>query len=299
MRIVTRPDFDGVVCAVIISGAEPVTEPIEWVEPNEMQNGRVEIRKGDIIANLPHDGRCALWFDHHYTNQVDEAFEGAFALAPSAAGIVYAYYRERGLSDPKYAELIHETDKVDSATLSVDEVNRPEAHDHVLLSMTITNRGGADEAYWNRLVALLRDHDIAEVMADAEVAKRCRVVVEENRRFREVLLAHTRMEEHVSVTDLRAFDDAPNGNRFLSYSLFPDSYVNVKIRYEDAARERVVLSVGHSIFNRRCNVNVGYLLSGFNGGGHPGAGSCSFPADVAEDYIPRILAVLLKNLPNA
>ena len=298
MRIVTRPDFDGVVCAAIISGVVEVTEPIKWVEPNEMQNGRVEIREGDIVANLPFDRRCSLWFDHHYTNRVDEPFEGAFALAPSAAGIVFAYYRERGLSDEKYAELIRETDKIDSASLSVDEVNRPEGYDHVLLSMTVSNRGDGDEAYWNRLVELLRDRPIAEVMADAEVAKRCRGVIDENRRFREILLKHTRMEGHVSVTDLRAYDEAPSGNRFLSYSLFPDSYVSVKIRYKDAGKERIILSVGHSIFNRKCNVNVGSLLSGFNGGGHPGAGSCSFPADLAEEYIPRILEVLLENRPN-
>ena len=299
MRIVTRPDFDGVVCAAIISGVEPVTEPILWVEPNDMQNGRVEIREGDIVANLPFDGRCSMWFDHHYTNKVEEAFEGAYYMAPSAAGIVYDYYRERGKSDAGYAELIRQADKIDSADLTMEEVRRPEAFDHVLLSMTISNRDGGDAAYWNRLVELLRDKTIAEVMADDEVARRCREVVAENERFRDILMEHTRMEGNVSITDLRPFGDAPNGNRFLSYALFPESCVSVKIRYKDASRERIILSVGHSIFNRTCNVNVGLLLSGFNGGGHPGAGSCSFPPELADEYIPKILGALAENKPNA
>ncbi len=298
MRIVTRPDFDGVVCAAIIQGTEQITEPVKWVEPNDMQNNRVEIREGDIIANLPYDHRCSLWFDHHYTNRVSDIFEGAFELAPSAAGVVYDYYRKRGLSDSRYRELIGETDKIDSADLSLDEVTCPEGNDYVLLSMTISNRGDSDEAYWNRLVDLLRHREIQDVMDDDEVRERCRKVTAENKAFRKVLKANTRMDGHVSITDLRSFEKAPNGNRFLSYALFPDSYVNVKIRYDDEDPNKVILSVGHSIFNRKCNVNVGLLLSGFNGGGHPGAGSCSFPSDRAGDYIPRIIDALLTNESN-
>jgi oligoribonuclease NrnB/cAMP/cGMP phosphodiesterase (DHH superfamily) len=65
MRIVTRPDFDGVVCAVLLYEAENVNVPVKWVEPNDMQKGIVDIHEGDIVANLPYDERCALWFDHH------------------------------------------------------------------------------------------------------------------------------------------------------------------------------------------------------------------------------------------
>lgn len=298
MRIVTRPDFDGVVCAVIIYGTESITEPVKWVEPNDMQNNLVEIREGDIIANLPYDHRCSLWFDHHYTNRVSGVFQGAFELAPSAAGVVYDYYRKRGLSESRYRELIRETDRIDSADLSMEEVNCPEKNDYVLLSMTISNRGRSDEAYWNRLVTLLRHQEIQDVMDDGEVSRRCRKVMEENKRYRKVLREHTRMEQHVSITDLRSFEKAPNGNRFLSYALFPEAYVNVKIRYDDDDSNKIILSVGHSIFNRKCNVNVGLMLSGFNGGGHPGAGSCSFPADRAGEFIPRIIQTLLENDPS-
>jgi len=38
------------------------------VEPKFMQDGQVEIRRGDVIANLPYDPNCTLWFDHHVTN---------------------------------------------------------------------------------------------------------------------------------------------------------------------------------------------------------------------------------------
>ena len=43
LRIVTRPDFDGIVCAVILSEARKITKPVKWIEPNELQKNQVEI----------------------------------------------------------------------------------------------------------------------------------------------------------------------------------------------------------------------------------------------------------------
>ena len=89
MRIVTRPDFDGVVSAVFLYETEKIDEPIKWVEPSEIQSGNVEIRDGDIVANLPYDPRCTLWFDHHVSNEMEQLPPGLFRIAPSAAGLVY------------------------------------------------------------------------------------------------------------------------------------------------------------------------------------------------------------------
>ncbi len=116
MRIVTRPDFDGVVCAVVLEEALTHTERTLWVEPNDMQQGTVEIREGDVIANLPYDSACSLWFDHHATNRVETPFEGAFGVAPSAAGLVWGYYKDRIKKD--FSELIRQADRIDSADLT-------------------------------------------------------------------------------------------------------------------------------------------------------------------------------------
>ena len=58
MRIVTRPDFDGVVCAVLLREAIDDNLPIFWAEPGDMQQGLVDVRTGDIVANLPFHDRC-------------------------------------------------------------------------------------------------------------------------------------------------------------------------------------------------------------------------------------------------
>ena len=296
MRIVTRPDFDGVVCAALLYEAEDITESMKWVEPSEIQKGVIEIRIGDIIANLPYNEKCTLWFDHHYTNTISKPFNGAFKIAPSAAGIVFEYYQDKLKKD--YSELIKETDKIDSANLSMNEVLHPENYPYILLSMTISGRDKGDEAYWNRVVDLIRKFEIGAIISDQVVKERCRAVTKNNKKYKELLKKHTRIKSRVSITDFRSLNEIPDGNRFLAYSLFPQSVVNVKIRYDDKEKQMVALSIGHSIFNKNCNVNVGLLLSRFEGGGHHGAAACRFHVSKADDYIHDILEILLKNEPN-
>ncbi len=296
MRIVTRPDFDGVVCAVLLSDALKIKKPVKWVEPNPLQRGLVEIRKGDIIANLPYHDRCTLWFDHHYTNRIYRPFNGAFKIAPSAAGIVFEYYRGRLGRD--YRELAAAADKIDSADLSLDEVEHPEKYDYVLLSMTVSDGEDPNPSYWNRLVDLLQKFDIRQVLDDPDVKQHCREVVRQNEVYTEALKTYTHVQHHVAITDFRNLEKVPAGNRFLIYSLFPEAVVHLKIRFEDKKRELIAVHVGHSIFNPGCRVNAGLLLAEFEGGGHRGAASTRFPAARAGEYLPQILDVLQKNKNN-
>ena len=293
MRVVTRPDFDGVVCAVLLMDALQIEAPVLWVQPSDMQHRRVDVQSGDVIANLPYHEACALWFDHHYSNQPETAVAGAFKIAPSAAGIIYDYFRDR--LDRDYTELVRQTDRIDSADLVLDEILHPEKHPFVLLSMTISDHSADEARYWDHLVTLLRSRPMSQVMNDPEVSRRCRQVVTTNIAYEEALRTHTKLVGHVSITDFRDLDAPPNGNRFLVYSLFPDCTVNVKIIYDK--KNLASIKVGHSILNRNCRVNVGKMLSAFEGGGHPGAGACRFARAKAPDYLERIVGILQKNIP--
>lgn len=295
MRIVTRPDFDGVVCAVLLQAAEPIDAPTCWIEPSAIQKGAAPIRFGDILANLPYDPRCSLWFDHHVSNRIGTPFKGAWRIAPSAAGVIHDFYRDRFTTD--FSPLVYQADKIDAADLTREEVLTPERHPFLLLSMTINGRR-ADAPYWNRLVALLGRHPAAAPTDDPQVAARCRQAVEDNVAYRRFLLAHTELRGHVAVTDLRPYQDVPEGNRFLCYALFPRCIVQVRLRPDPVDSHRVSLSVGHSIFNRACRVNVGLMLAAFGGGGHRGAGGCSLEAGEADGHLERILAILMENKPN-
>lgn len=296
MRIVTRPDFDGIVCAVLLHEALDITKPILWVEPNDIQKGGVAIHEQDIIANLPYDERCALWFDHHFTNKINKPFKGDFKIAPSAARIIFEYYKTALRRD--YNELVQAADKIDSANLTLDEVLHPLKHPYVLLSLTVSNEAQPKEPYWNMLVEIFRKQDIQQILQNSEVKQHCQEVIYQNDRYVDTLKQHTVLNRHVAITDFRSCDRAPFGNRFLVYSLFPESSVNVRIRREEHHKDIVVVNVGHSIFNPGCNVNVGLMLAEYGGGGHRGAGSARVPLSKADDAISQIVHQLLENKPN-
>jgi len=294
-RIVTRPDFDGIVCAALLEDALGIEAPVHWVEPAEVQSGRAEIRAGDVIANLPYDPRCSLWFDHHYTNRIETPFQGAFGLAPSAARVIFDHYRVRFSRD--FAELVDHTDRIDAAQLTEEEVVHPENHPYVMLSMT-TGNPDRDPSYWDFLARLLRRHPIEAVMGSPQVKARCEAVSAQNRRYKKLLEEFTEVKGRVCITDFRSIDPSPSGNRFLVYTLFPEAVVHVKIHNHHKDEDKIVVHLGHSIFNRKCRVNVGLLLSRFEGGGHRGAGAATFLKEKADDYLPRIIETLGKNEPN-
>ncbi|MEJ2639059.1 MAG: exopolyphosphatase, partial [Desulfosarcinaceae bacterium] len=290
MRIVTRPDFDGVVCAVLLRDALDPSAPVIWTQPNDVQQGMLEVRADDILANLPFDERCGLWFDHHFSNQIERPFEGAFAIAPSAAGVIFDYYQGRFSRD--FGELVAATDKIDSADLNLEEIKSPERYPYILLSMTLSGRTTEDLIYADRLVELLRDKPLEAIMNDSEVAQRGRTVIKENQIYEEYLRTYTRMKGDLSITDFRDIDTPSDGNRFLVYALFPEAVVNVKLYHHEG---KLVVKVGHSILKDGCRVNVGKLLSHFHGGGHRGAGACRFPIDQTDTLLPQIMDALLAN----
>ncbi len=291
MRIVTRPDFDGVVCAVLLLDVLDISEPILWIEPHEMINGNDYIRKGDIITNLPYVENCSLWFDHHYSNMTDKPFNGYFKIAPSAAGVIYEYYEGEFSRD--YDELVRETDKIDSADFSIEEVLRPNINPYMMLYFTLSGRNKRDSNYWNKIVDLLGTKDIDMILKDPEVKKRCNIILEQDRTYENFLKGYTEKKRHITITDFRTLSTEPSGNRFLVYSIYPDSLVNVKIRYDKSNREKVIISLGQNIFNRKGKVHLGHLVSNYGGGGHEGAGSCHFHISEAQEKITEIIDILL------
>jgi hypothetical protein len=296
MRIVTRPDFDGVVCAVLLLDVLDGQPPVVWAEPNELQKGLVPIQAGDIIANLPHHEACELWFDHHYTNRIHTPFRGCFKLAPSAAGLIFEHFSGQFSRD--FEPLVQAADRIDAADLTMDEVLHPESNPFILLSMTISSEHAPHDQYWDKVVALLRRHDIEDVLKDPEVNQRCQSVLIQNAHYSVYLRENTVLRQQVSVTDFRGFDTVPVGNRFLVYCLYPQAMVNLRIHYEDPNRQTVVVHAGHSIFNRSCRVNLGLMLTEFGGGGHRGAASSRFPLAKADQYIARIIDTLVENENN-
>jgi hypothetical protein len=313
MRLVTRADFDGLVCGALLTKFEPIDAYL-FVEPKFMQDGLVKIRTGDIIANLPFHPNCTLWFDHHVTNTTPDFAKpivlgkGGFRLAPSAARVVYEYYKELSdkqqpvgeekttqeiiefLDSERIRYLLHETDRIDAGKLEPEDVLDPQGY--VLISMTTDGRNAGDEAYWLKIIELLRDASLEEILRDPEVSRRCQQIRDEQEQLRQLLLARTVMKGNVIFVDLRGIQEIPDGNRFLIFTLFPQGNIQVKVADDKQRENTTSISVGYNIFNTTSNVNVGELLSHHGGGGHKVVGSCRVPNDQAEMAIREIVAAV-------
>lgn len=294
MRIVTRPDFDGVVCAVLLRAVFGEEVPIHWVEPFEVQNGEVDIFEGDILANLPWAEGCTWWFDHHITNEAKAPYKGEFRVAPSAAGIIFDHFHDK--LERLFTELSAAADKIDSADFTPEEIEFPENDPYAILSMTISGGADLDQPYLEKLCTLLMNESIETIIEESEISARCSKEIKKNREFKKHLRKHTTVENGVALSDFRSFTTPPNGNRFLIYSLFPEAFVSIRLRYKgDKKLGKLVASVGHSIINRTCNVNVGELMAEIGGGGHRAAGSCSFQDDRADEVMAKIISRLKEN----
>lgn len=296
MRLVTRGDLDGLTCSVLITSVERI-DAIELVHPQELTNGRFEVKTGDVLANLPFHPRCSLWFDHHElvdTNPRPEAaFQGSYGMAPSTARLVHDYYCEKkgwGLFE-RYGELVEGTDRVDSANLTVQDVLHPRRV--ILLGFTIDSRTGLGSFrdYFLFLGMALRSMPLDEVLRAPQVVERVERMKAEDEKFRAALVACSRLEGNVVVTDFRGLAEIPVGNRFLVYTLFPDATVSVRLQW-GPRREVVMATVGHNVFDRTSWSDIGQTMSLFGGGGHRGAGSCPLPPDDGDATLRRLLVEL-------
>ncbi|MCM2257636.1 MAG: exopolyphosphatase [Vicinamibacteria bacterium] len=294
MRLVTRGDLDGLTSAVLITACEPIDEVV-LVHPQDITDRRFAVTEDDVMANLPFSPTAAKWFDHHLLTDSNEKppedFRGAYALAPSAARVVYDYYRGAHPQIEKWATLVDETDRVDSAQLNLNDVLDPQ--DYILLGFTLDPRSGLGgyQPYFMELLEALRDKPIAEVMALPSVAERAARLREQDRAFREVTQQRSRLDGNVVFTDFRDLSPLPIGNRFIVYTLFPQANISLRVHW-GPSKLHVAATVGHSIFNRTSRTNVGLLMSKLGGGGHRGAGTCLLPAERAEELIAGLIAAM-------
>src|SRR5512140_3415359 len=296
MRLITRGDLDGLTCSVFITSVERI-DAIELVHPQELTDGRFEVRDGDVLANLPYDPRCSMWFDHHELVDANPkpaaAFQGRYGLAPSTARLVHDYYVEK--RGPKvferYGELLAGTDRLASANLTLQDVLNPQRV--ILLGFTIDSRTGLGSFrdYFLFLGMALRSMPLDEVLKAPQVVERVARMKAEDETFRKALVACSRLEANVVITDFRGLSEIPVGNRFLVYTLFPEATVSVRLQW-GPRREVVMATVGHNIFERSSWSDIGFTMSAFGGGGHRGAGSCPLPADDGDATLRLLVAEL-------
>lgn len=300
MRLVTRSDFDGLVCGALLLEAG-VVDHWKFAHPKDLQDGLVEIDENDCLANVPYVEGCGLWFDHHSSelerNQLEGKYKGESRVTPSCARIIYEYYggKERF---PQYDDIMEAVDKVDSGNLTIDEILNPSGW--ILVGFLMDPRTGlgrwrqftiSNYQLMEKLLVACSVNTTEEILAMPDVVERIEVYNEQTAKFKEMVLAHTRTEGNVIISDLRGVDPIYTGNRFLIYSMFPEQNISAWI-VSGRGGEGCSAAVGYSIINKTCDVNVGSLMLKYGGGGHKKVGTCQFSNENMATELPKMLEEL-------
>ena len=300
MRLVTRADFDGLACATILKDLG-IIDTWKFVHPKDLQDGKVEITDRDVLTNVPYVPGCSLWFDHHSSEEErlggDLQFEGASYAAPSAARIVYEYYGGAEAM-PHFDEMVIAVDKVDAGLLTPEEIIEPSGW--VLLGFIMDPRTGlgrfSDFTIGNielmeRLIEDCRTMRVDEILDLPDVVERIVKYNDQQEKFKEMVLKHSRIDWEVLITDLRGVSPIYTGNRFLIYSLFPEQNISVWAT-DGKDMENVALAVGYSILNRTARVDVGNLMLRYGGGGHYRVGTCQVAYDKSDQVLDEIVEAI-------
>ncbi len=304
MRLLTRSDFDGLACGVLLKHIGIIDE-FKFVHPKDLQDGLVEVTENDCLANVPYVPGCGLWFDHHLSEHergsIKEDYKGESRIADSCAHVIYDYYGADKFEG--FEEFLIAVDRVDSAKLTETEILNPT--DWILLGFIMDPRTGLGRfrefSISNlKLMELMIDwcacKTIQEILEEPDVKERIDLYFEQDALFREMVKKHTRVEGKVMITDLRGVETIYAGNRFLIYSLYPNISISAWI-VDGRNRQGCSVAVGHSIIDRTSKVNVGNLMLKYGGGGHRAVGTCQFSSDTISEKLPRVLADIC-NLNN-
>ena len=302
-RLITRSDFDGLVCAMLLRELDLIDE-IKFVHPKDVQDGKVDITENDITTNLPFDPRVGLAFDHHESelSRINmEAARDRFIIdgdAKSAARVVYNYYGGKKVFTRVHEEIMTAVDKGDSADFTEEEVLHPTGW--VLLNFLMDARTGLGRfrnfriSNYNLMMELIDycvNHTIDEVLNLPDVKERVDLYFEQQELFQQQLERISQVQGKVIVIDLRKEDIIYAGNRFMVYAMHPEVEISVHVAW-GFQKQNTAVMIGKSIINKASKVNIGDLCLTYGGGGHANAGTCQLENDRIDTELPGIIEKL-------
>lgn len=302
-RLVTRSDFDGLVCAVLFKELGMIDD-IKFVHPKDMQDGVIDVTSDDITTNLPYVEGAHLAFDHHLseTIRLDEIPDNYITNpdAPSAARVVYDHFGGAEAFPNVSVDMMEAVDKGDSAQLSEEEILKPTGW--VLLNYLMDARTGlgrfrhfriSNYQLMMELIDMCRSQDIEDILYNPDVRERVVEYMEQAEPFKEQLKRCAKVDGNVVVLDLREEETIHVGNRFMIYALFPEVNVSVHVIW-GLRQQNTVFAIGKSITNRSSKSNIGALCLEYGGGGHENAGTMQVEnVDVVtrlEEVVSRLKA---------
>jgi len=299
-RLVTRSDFDGLVCAVLLKELGMV-EAVEFVHPKDVQDGKVEVTDRDILTNLPYVAGCHLCFDHHSSEETRTAgIEADNQVldhrADSTARVVYEYFGGADRFPVFKLDMLKAVDKADSGSFSKDDVLDPQGWE--LLSFLMDARTGLGRFREFRvsnyqlmmdLIDYCKDHSIEEILALPDVKERVELFRAHEGQFKDQLRRCSTLHGNLAVIDLRDEKTIFAGNRCMVYVLFPECIISMHVLW-GRKKQNTVFAIGKSILNRTSSTDIGELCLSYGGGGHANAGTCQIANEDAQRVQNELIA---------
>jgi nanoRNase/pAp phosphatase (c-di-AMP/oligoRNAs hydrolase) len=303
-RLVTRSDFDGLVCAVLLKELDLIDD-ILFVHPKDMQDGLIEISGRDITTNLPYVEGVHLAFDHHASEMIrlDGRADNHIIDpdADSAARVLYDHYGGIERFPTVQLDMMEAVDQADSARYSLDEILHPEGW--TLLNFLMDPRTGlgrfrnfriSNYQLMMELIDLCKDQTIDQILQHDDVRARVDLYFEQEPLFKEQLKRLIEVKDNVVILDLRAGEVIHAGNRFMVYAMYPDTNVSMHVIW-GKGKQNTVFAIGKSIVNRTCATDIGALMLMYGGGGHANAGTCQVPHADSDQVQTEIIRTLIAN----
>ena len=297
-RLVTRSDFDGLVCAILLKEMDLIHE-IKFVHPKDMQDGKIEITDQDITTNLPYVPTAHLSFDHHSSELLRQQTPADNHIidpnAPSAARVVYNYFGGKDRFPNIADDMMTAVDQADSAQFSMEDVLSPKGW--TLLNFLMDSRTGLGRfkefrvSNYNLMMELIdycKNHAIADILELPDVKERVDLYFEQETLFKDQIQRCATVHGNLVVLDLRNESVIYAGNRFMIYALFPDCNISIHVLW-GLKQQNTVFATGKSIFNRTSKTNIGELMLQYGGGGHANAGTCQIANEQAETVLKALI----------
>lgn len=297
-RLVTRSDFDGLICAVLLKELDLIDD-IKFVHPKDMQDGAIEISDRDITTNVPYVKGVHLAFDHHLSETMRNEKADNHVIhpeAPSAARVVYEYYGGKARFPASWDEMMAAVDKGDAAQFSREEILNPEGW--VLMNFLMDARTGlgrfrefsiSNYQLMMNLIDYCKNHSIDQILQLPDVQERVKLFNEHTEAAKAQIQRCSTVHDKLVVLDLRHEETIYAVNRFMIYALYPDSNISIHVMW-GLKQQNTVFAIGKSILNRTSNVNIGELCLSYHGGGHFNAGTCQVGNDHCEQDLKDIIA---------
>ncbi len=234
--------------------------------------------------------KITWWFDHHQsaflTPQDAEHFEQQQSTKKfydpdfrSCTKFLATITKQRfGFNPEPVAELVEWADIIDGALYESAEVAVEMEAPAMKLTMVI--EATQDSTLTPRLIPLLANRPLAEILEEPFVANLLPPLLERHRRSIDIMRGRTECKDGTVYFDITD-QDLEGYNKFVPYYLNPGSTYSVGL---SKSSFRTKVSVGSNPWSpAEPKVNLAKICERYGGGGHARVGAISFPPNKFEE----------------